>query len=76
MWYVFLLQFCQLRQTDRSTDAYTFLGLGSKNEYQIQASLYNSGDFLGSKKPDSKGKASGYFYKKKDHGDWKSVEYE
>ncbi|TVY86021.1 UPF0696 protein-like protein [Lachnellula willkommii] len=57
-------------------DAYTFLGLGSKNEYQIQASLYNSGDFLGSKKQDSKGKTSGYFYKKKDHGDWKSVEYE
>ncbi|TVY39237.1 UPF0696 protein-like protein [Lachnellula occidentalis] len=57
-------------------DAYTFLGLGSKNEYQIQASLYNSGDFLGSKRPASKGKTSEYFYKRKDHGDWKSVEYE
>jgi len=60
-----------------SSDAYTYLHLNSSNQYNIQASLYNSGDFLKSKGKESKGKVDGYIYKKKkDTGDWKSMEYE
>ncbi|KAH8661662.1 hypothetical protein BGZ60DRAFT_413637 [Tricladium varicosporioides] len=58
-------------------DAYTYLGLNSTNDYNIQASLYKSGDLLTAKggKPkalDKKGE--GFFYKKKkDDGDWKPL---
>lgn len=61
-------------------DAYTYLGLNSTNEYNIQASLYKSGDLLTAKggKPkalDKKGE--GFFYKKKkDEDDWKPLECE
>ncbi|RDL33826.1 DUF1917-domain-containing protein [Venustampulla echinocandica] len=59
-------------------DAYTYLGLNSANRYGIQASLYDSREFLKPKSNDSKGmkdgKVDGYFYKqKKDEDSWRSV---
>ncbi|TVY83098.1 UPF0696 protein-like protein [Lachnellula suecica] len=59
-------------------DAYTYLGLNSDNQYNIQASLYKSSDFLKPKgKEATRGKISGFFYKKKeDDGRWKALEQE
>lgn len=60
-------------------DAYTYLNLTSANRYGIQASLYDSKDFLKAKSGQSKdikgGKVDGYFYRqKKDEDDWRSMD--
>jgi hypothetical protein len=54
-------------------DAYTYLSLGSGNEYNIKASLYSSDEFLKSKPGQAKdAKVDGFFNKqKKDAGDWR-----
>jgi type IV pilus biogenesis protein CpaD/CtpE len=45
-------------------DAYTYLNLGSSNEYNIKASMYNSADILQSKPGQAKdGKLEGSFNK-------------
>lgn len=55
-------------------DAYTYLGLGSGNEYNIKASMYSSIDLL----KNGKGKDSkieGFFSRKnRDERDWKVLE--
>ncbi|KAF4630211.1 hypothetical protein G7Y89_g7931 [Cudoniella acicularis] len=61
-------------------DAYTYLELKSSNEYNIQASLYNSKDLLKPGTLQSKNKnakVEGFFNnKKKDEGDSKPLEWE
>ena len=59
-------------------DAYTYLNLGSGNQYDIKASLYNSTDLLKPKDQQSKdGKLEGFFHKKKkDEEDWRPLEWE
>ena len=54
-------------------DAYTYLHLGSGNEYNIKASLYSSVDILKSKPGQAKDtKVDGFFSKqKKESGDWR-----
>jgi hypothetical protein len=48
-------------------DAYTYLNLGSSNEYSIKASLYSSADILQSKPGQAKdGKPDGFFNKDRD----------
>jgi len=61
-----------------ASDAYTYLGLNSGNQYNIKVSLYSSADLLKPKDQQSKeGKREGFFYrKKKDGDDWRSVEWE
>lgn len=57
-------------------DAYTYLNLGSSNEYSIKASLYSSADILQSKPGQAKdGKLDGFF-NKKDRDDWRQLEWE
>jgi hypothetical protein len=65
MWYVTITRRFPNLHTNNFTDAYTYLGLNSSNKYNIQASLYNSGDFLKVKGKETNGKVDGYFYKKK-----------
>jgi len=60
------------------SDAFTHLGIDSTNPYNIKASLYNSTDVLQAKPEEGKdGKLDGFFHKKKkDDGDWRSLEYD
>jgi hypothetical protein len=59
-------------------DAYTHLGLGADNPWEIKASLYNSIDMLKSKPSEAKknAKIDNYFTKKKDLGNWQVLEQE
>lgn len=59
-------------------DAYTFLGLKSSNEWSIQASLYKSADIFASLSSVKKDKKVDSFFdkKKKDEGNWRSLEWE
>lgn len=76
IWYKCGMLICQIctAAADMIIDAYTYLGLDSKNEYGIKASLYSSTDLLN---PKEQKKVDGYFYKeKKDTGDWRRMDLE
>ncbi len=60
-----------------SLDAYTYLNIGSGNEYNIKASLYSSADILSSKPGRAKDAKLDVLFnrkKKNDDGDWSQME--
>ena len=60
------------------TDAYTYLGLGSGNPYEIRPTMYSSAEMLKPKEQWAKHeKIEGAFYRKqKGEGDWQPLEWE